>query len=84
MAGDAALEGTLRNFTIVSRGCGAFERAGRLHFSFNPLHGASPNLKVPRYCQHTFLGPQLSLYSLLNGGLDLGPTKLLTALHSPF
>jgi hypothetical protein len=68
-------------FRIASRGCGAVERAGRLHFSFDPLYSAGPDLEVPRYSQHALLGPQLNLYTLLHGGIDLGPPKLFTALH---
>ena len=30
--------------TVASGGCGAVERAGSLHFSFDPLHRAGPDL----------------------------------------
>ena len=56
--------------TVAPGGGGAVERAGRLHFSFHPLYSAGPDLEVPRYSQHALLGPQLSLYTLLHGGID--------------
>jgi hypothetical protein len=72
-----------RPIMIASRGTGDVERAGRFHFAFNALNCASPDLEILRYGQHTLFGSQLSLYTLLRGGIDLGPPKLLTALNGP-
>ena len=46
--------------------CGfrAFERAGILHLSLDPLHRAAPNTKLDSNLQHALAGPQLALDAL--------------------
>ena len=74
--------------TVAPGGGGAVERAGRLHFSFHPLHSAGPDLEVSCYCRHALFGPELSLYSLLYGDVDLGASQAVSrspslARHEP-
>jgi hypothetical protein len=66
--------------------CRAVERAALLHLPFNALHRTGPDLQVFSDGQRPLLGSQLNLYSLLDGGVDLGLPSCLpasTALFSP-